>query len=281
MGGLVWLASYPKSGNTWTRSFLHSLLNRNQDVPYDINNMQHKTAWDSSYHWYKPFLNKRPNECTNEEIARVRMQANQHMADAASDGLLFVKTHNAMVAHCNTPMINSAVTAGAVYIIRNPLDVVVSYSHHLGFDIDKTIAFMATSGRLIVSSDRMVYDLQGSWSEHVFSWTRKPNPALYLMRYEDMLGEPEKTFAGMVDFLQIECERADVANAIHASTFEKLQKMEAESGFREKPDSAKSFFRKGEVGQWETALTKAQVRKVVANHREQMERFGYLPEGYE
>ena len=280
MGGLVWLASYPKSGNTWTRNFLHNLLNRNEGT-HDINKMQQKTAWDSSYHWYKPFLDKKPDEGSTAEIAAARMQANQNMADAAGDGLLFVKTHQAMLAdHDGIPTINAKVTAGAVYIIRNPLDVVISYSHHLGFSIDETIAFMGTQGRVISASDTMVYDLQGSWSEHVFSWTKKSNPALYIMRYEDMINFTEKTFTGLTNFLQIECEAQDIRNAIQASSFEKLQKMEIESGFREKPDTAKTFFRKGEVDQWKTELSDSQIKQVIADHREQMERFGYLPENY-
>jgi len=280
MGGLVWLASYPKSGNTWTRNFLHNLLNKNSDTPHNINQMQHKTAWDSSYHWYKPFLTKKPDQCSYEEMARVRMQANQYMADVAGKGLLFVKTHNAMVAHCGVPMINSKVTAGAVYIIRNPLDVVVSYSHHLGIDIDQTITFMATHGKVISGSDRMAYDLQGSWTEHVLSWTRKPNSSLHIVRYEDMSRETEKTFSELVGFLQILCEPMEITNAIQASTFEKLQKMESDSGFREKPDTAKSFFRKGEVDQWKTVLTREQIHRVIEDHGEQMKHFDYLPEGY-
>jgi len=280
MGGLVWLASYPKSGNTWTRNFLHNLLNRNEGT-HDINKMQQKTAWDSSYHWYKPFLSKKPNECTTAEIATARMQANQSMAEAAGDGLLFVKTHQAMLAdHGGIPTINPKVTAGAVYIIRNPLDVVVSYSHHLGFSIDETIAFMGVQGKVISASDTMAYDLQGSWSEHVFSWTKKLNPALHIMRYEDMINFTEKTFTGLTDFLQIECEAQDIRNAIQASSFEKLQQMENEAGFREKPDTAKVFFRKGEIDQWKTELSETQIKQVIADHREQMERYGYLPSRY-
>ena len=156
MGKLVWLASYPKSGNTWTRNFLHNLLGSEQEEEtHDINSMNKKTSWDSGWHWYKPFLpegRKSFQECTRREISNARMRANQHIANSISpQGLVFVKTHNAMVLDCDVPMINNEVTASAVYIIRNPLDVAISYSHHLNFTIDQTIKYMAVKGVMSIS----------------------------------------------------------------------------------------------------------------------------------
>jgi len=280
MGGLVWLASYPKSGNTWTRNFLHTLLGEQSSVAHDINKMQERTAWDSSYRWYKPFLDSKTfDQCTMERIASVRMQANALMAESAGDGLLFVKTHNAMMSdHENIPLINPKVTAGAVYIIRNPLDVAISYSHHLNFSIDKTIQFMALSKAFIPHSDKMAYEFQGSWSEHVSSWTKKANPALHIMRYEDLQQNPLNTFSQLVNFLRIETTDTKIAATIDASSFDKLKEMEEKHGFSEKPDHAQRFFRKGQINEWRNVLSKRQVRELVAAHGEQMERFGYLPE---
>jgi hypothetical protein len=280
MGGLVWLASYPKSGNTWTRNFLHTLLSDEATVTHDINSMQSKTSWDSSYRWYKPFLNgKKFMDCSMAELAAVRMQANAYMAEAAGNGLLFVKTHNAMMSdHGGVPLINAKVTAGVVYIIRNPLDVVISYSHHNSMSIDKTLEFMARSSAVMPLSEKMAYELQGSWSEHVMSWTRKPNPALHIMRYEDMQQDTLGTFIKLVKFLRIDVNEKKIAQAIDASSFNKLKQMEELSGFKEKPDKAKEFFRKGEVGEWRTVLNKRQIQEIVHAHGEQMQRFGYLPE---
>ena len=52
MAGIIWLASYPKSGNTWLRAFLHNLL-RDPGRPYDINKLTDVTAGESQASWYQ------------------------------------------------------------------------------------------------------------------------------------------------------------------------------------------------------------------------------------
>ncbi|MCH8208191.1 MAG: sulfotransferase domain-containing protein [Nitrospinae bacterium] len=279
MGGLVWLASYPKSGNTWTRNFLHNILRGDGEGSFDINKMNTLTTWDSGMQWYKPLLDKPLEDCTKEEVAAVRIQANQRMADATPD-LVFVKTHNAMVADRGVPMVNSKVTAGAVYIVRNPLDVAISYSHHLNKTIDETINFMNLVGFQSQNRDKMAYEVQSSWLEHVYSWTRKENPSLFVMRYEDMLVNPLKEFGKLIKFLRIRTPRRVLEEAIEASSFKKLKEQEDEKGFGEKPKDAKSFFRTGKSDQWKDTLNKDQIEEIIRVNREQMARFHYLPQGY-
>lgn len=104
MGGIVWIASYPKSGNTWTRNFLHNLIKGDAD----INKMDRLTTWDSFDAWYRPFLPRPLAQCSKEEVAAVRHHANRRIAESTRD-FVFVKTHNAMVADRGTTMINPSV----------------------------------------------------------------------------------------------------------------------------------------------------------------------------
>jgi hypothetical protein len=275
MGGLVWVASYPKSGNTWTRTFLHNLLRGE----VDINRMNLLTTWDSRKVWYQQLLESPLKDCTKDEVAAVRLQANQHIADQTDD-MVFVKTHNAMVADRGTPMINPKVTAGAIYIVRNPLDVAISYSHHLSKSIDETIKLMNLQGMQNQNSEKMAYEVQGAWWENVYSWTRKTNPALFVMRYEDMLEKPLTIFSDLARFLMLKVSRKQVEDAIEASSFERLKSQEDEHGFMEKPEKAKRFFREGSKDQWQNVLSKSQVDAVINANRVQMARFRYLPYGY-
>jgi hypothetical protein len=106
---------------------------------------------------------------------------------------------------------------------------------------------------------------------------RAPHPAIYVMRYEDMLAEPEKTFGGLARHLLLDPTPAQLREAIERSSFDKLKEQEDKEGFREKPKQAERFFREGRAGQWKEVLTKEQVDRIVRDHGEQMRRFGYLP----
>ena len=276
MGGIVWLASYPKSGNTWVRAFLHNLIFATEES-YDINKINLLSVGDSATEWYSEFLIKPCKDWGIEETAAARPRVHAKIA-GLTDGLIFVKTHNALVTHAGTPMVTPELTAGAIYIIRNPLDTVVSMSHYFDIDLDSAIAILNQSFEARPGDKKVVYQMWGSWSENVASWTRKIDPSLFVMRYEDLLLDPMVPFSALVEFLYLCPTRRELEKAISNSSFDKLQEQEQESGFTEMPSSSGSFFRKGVAGQWKDALTKDQVRAIVNAHYEQMSRFGYLPD---
>ena len=115
-----------------------------------------------------------------------------------------------------------------------------------------------------------------SWSTHVLSWVEAPGFSVCVLRYEDMKHDPVDVFERAVRFSGLEYGRKDILNAVEASSFEKLQRQEKEEGFKEKSPSSEMFFRKGEVGSWREELTEKQAGRVIQNHREIMERFGYI-----
>ncbi len=278
--GIVWIASYPKSGNTWTRAFLHNLiriLSGEAEGAHSINAMNEYSTWDISLELFKEVLNKDPHEVDRAEIAAARPRVQEIVAER-TEGLSFVKTHNAVMIDRGVPTINSAVTSGAIYIVRNPLDVAISYSHHMGRSIDEAIDQMEQKGLETRLTEKSVYEVYGSWSEHVLSWTRKPNRAVYVMRYEDMIADPEAVFGNLARHLLMLPRPQQLAEAIELSSFERLQKQESEEGFRERPKVSKQFFREGRSDQWKTVLTRSQIRRIVSVHQVQMRRFGYLPE---
>jgi hypothetical protein len=274
MGKIIWLASYPKSGNTWLRAFLHNLM-RNAKEPYDINQLTHFTQSDSQMSWYN-MLDPRPgDQITKEEIAALRPRVHEAMVKSFPDSV-FVKTHNALLEDRGYPMITMSCTAGAIYVVRNPLDVVISHSHHYGLSIGDSIVAMNTPGLRGENDKVHSYEVHGSWSEHVASWTQAPSPGLHVVRYEDMLERPLKTFGGVVAFLHLKVPRDRLERAIKLSSFRVLQEQEKRHGFKERSGGEK-FFRAGTAGQWRRMLSPQQVEALTAVHREQMARFGYWP----
>jgi hypothetical protein len=278
--GIVWIASFPKSGNTWARTFLHNLarIRSGEAGEQDINQMSRFSTWDLDKRIYAKYLGFEPdNEKHRKEIAAIRHRVHQHIADSA-DGLVFVKTHNAMLMDRGHSAINFAVTAGAVYVVRNPLDVAISYGHHMGKPVDIAIEMMAMPDMETDGSDRATYEVYGSWSRHVWSWTRTPHRAVLVMRYEDMLADPTRTFGGLARHLLLDPTPDQLREATELPSFERLQAQERERGFRERPEGSDgNFFREGRAGQWKEWLTQAQVDRIVRDHGEQMRRFGYLP----
>lgn len=277
MGRLIWLASYPKSGNTWMRAFLHNLL-RNPPKPAGINELDQFCLSESKPHWYLPYTAGRPTESLSlAEIMAIRPRVQQDMTRAFPDSV-FVKTHNFLGESHGYPLVNQAVTAGAIYIVRNPLDVTLSAADHFGLTIDQAIDFMALPGAATVNDARNVPEVLGSWSMHVKSWTQQPHPALLVLRYEDMLTRPADSFGRVISFLRLPPDRARLDRALRFSSFKELSKQEKKGGFRERSQNSRSFFRVGKPDQWREALTQDQIARIVERHGEQMRRFGYVPE---
>ena len=276
MGKILWLASYPRSGNTWVRALLHNLLRR-PATAYDINRLQDFTLIDSQARWYRVFDPRPCEELTKEEVAALRPRVHEAMTRAFPDTVL-VKTHNALVEDRGTPMISLEHTAGAIYIVRNPLDVAVSYSHHFGVPLADAVAAMNRPGNQSVANQpQFVYELHGSWSENVRSWTATPSPGLHVVRYEDLLRAPERTVAGIAAFLGLSVVPDQICCVVEFSSFAVLQQQEARHGFRERSLKAAEFFRAGEVGQGRRLLPANLIESLVALHQEQMARFGYWP----
>ena len=277
MGAIIWLASYPKSGNTWMRVFLHNLL-RNPRAPADINSLNQFCLGEDGASYYNS-LDPRPlSSLTSAEIMALRPKVHELLTQASPDSV-FVKTHNLLGEAEGAPLVNMDCTAGAIYLLRNPLDVAVSYAHHFGVAFDEAIDHLDFPGAGTQTSDMSARQFYGTWSMHVASWTQVPFPARHIVRYEDMIEKPQETFRGVANFLGLDPPPERLERAISHSSFDQLRTQETQAGFVERSQHSR-FFRSGTVGQWRDALSEAQVARLVDGHREQMARFNYLPEGY-
>jgi hypothetical protein len=275
MGQVVWIASYPKSGSTWLRAFLHNYV-RDPAEPHDINSLMELTTGESSAARYRAHDSRPASRYSIADVQRMRPLVHRDLA-AAHPGLVFVKTHNALLVVEGVQTITRDVTAAAIYILRDPRDVAISYSRHLGRSIDETIGIMADVEAATGGSDEKVYERLSSWSAHVHFWTRRPHPELHVLRYEDMLAAPEAAFGGLIRFLGQEPPPERLARAVSFSDFAVLRAQEKARGFIERPARSRSaFFRMGNSGQWREVLSPAQAARIERDHGAVMRRFGYL-----
>ncbi len=276
MTDILWIASYPKSGNTWVRAFLHNYLLRTTE-PQDVNNLQHNYR-DAAFNWYEPHTEKRkPGNLNPAEVMALRSKVQRDLA-ATMDGSVLVKTHVPRIKYLGHDLIDAKLTAGALYVTRNPLDICVSLAKFWNWGIDRTIEAMAAKDFGGNPISTLVHDHIGTWSEHVFSWMTWNHPGFIATRYEDLLDDPNMWFGRLAGFLEGgQPDMARVKKAVGFSSFDTLKSMEEKDGFGEASAKDRPFFRQGRAGGWREVLSTAQVDKVVAAHGETMGNFGYLP----
>ena len=275
MGQLVWIASYPKSGSTWVRAFLHNYI-RQPDTPYDINSLTDLTAADSNAERYQRYDPRPAAHYTIADVQRMRPLVHRDLTGLDST-LVFVKTHSALLQVEGAPLITPEVTAGAIYIVRDPRDIAVSYSRHWGRSIDATIAFMADPEAATGGTEARVYERHSSWSVHVHFWTRHPNPRLHVMRYEAMVANPEESFGALISWLGQDPPPDRLRRAVRFSALDGLRAQEQAKGFVERPAEATGpFFGTGQPGRWRSVLSPAQQARIERDHAAMMQQFGYL-----
>ncbi|WP_373088253.1 sulfotransferase domain-containing protein [Sneathiella sp.] len=276
MGDIVWLASYPKSGNTWARTFLHNLF-VNRDQPADLAELKKFPLGDGSKIWFERASGKKIAELSEADITALIPKVHRLYTRTRPD-TVFVKTHSAVRLIDGVPLITPNVTAGALYFIRNPLDISLSFADHFGLSIDETIERMNDPDTATAESEDKVREYIGSWSNHAKSWLSDSNKSrVHVMRYEDMLYKPEKTFGAMAKYLGVRPTRERLKKAIRFSSFKVSRKLEEEKGFSEKSGDSQRFFRVGKAGQWKTQLSPAQVERIIEANYDMMKQFKYLP----
>jgi hypothetical protein len=277
MAGIIWLASYPKSGNTWVRMFLENLLGESDD-PIDINARKNYGTGDSLAIWYSRFTDKPIAILDRAAVDVLRPRVHQFLT-TLSVGAVVIKTHNALIEENGVPLISPEYTAGAIYLVRNPLDVSLSSAHHFGITINRAIRSMANRRAATSTSAAQVYSVYSSWSEHVESWTATPHPGLLVVRYEDMLDEPDETFGRIARHVGKGEDPGAVARAHEHTQIDRQKGQESGKRFNEAV-KGRSFFRDGRAEQWRTKLSRSQVQRIMRDHGATMARLGYIPEGY-
>lgn len=291
MSRIVWLASYPKSGNTWLRLLLANL---GTEAPVDINALPDLGGIASARHRFDDFMLFPSGLLTHEECDRLRPRLYEAIAGgerpdmeegAAREAemrfgdLRFIKTHDAWTHTTDGEPILGA-GARAILIVRDPRDVAPSLAHHRGQTIDQSIRFMADPHAAFCGmTDRQHNQLRQQlpgWSGFNRSWLEQRAIPLHLLRYEDLHVDPLDAISRAFAFAGLAVAPVQVEKAAGFASFAALQAQEREKGFREAPTGRKgAFFRRGEAEAWREELTASQIARIEHDHGEMMDRLGY------
>ncbi len=275
---MIWLASYPKSGNTWLRAMLTALcLSPGEDLVLDKlvgrANLFDRQSIDD-------FAAVNSSELSVREVTPILSRYFSSVA-ARLEPPAFFKTH----AACLDPGGGRAsfpadTIAGAVYLVRDPRDVAVSYAHHDGLDLDVVIARMADSeAKFEYWPDRCsenVPQVMSTWSEHLRSWITNPDFPVLGLRYEDMLDDPLDALKRVAQFCGLDCRQEALERAVRLTDFSRLRQLEQESRFTSKPKQDRAFFRSGQSGDWRKKLNSVQISQIERDHAGVMKLWGYI-----
>ena len=287
----IWLASYPKSGNTWFRALLANLRS-GADEPADINDMTEAGGIASARAPFDANLLIESGLLTHEEADKLRPRLYELLAggtdhlDDETDLVgrtRFRKVHDAyaLTGKGEALLAGARGASGAIVIVRDPRDIAPSLANHMRTGLDPAIEFMADPASAFcggrAGQPNQLRQRLFDWSGHVSSWLDQTDIPTHLVRYEDLQTDTVGVLAGALAFAGESASGHDIRRAVEHASFAELQRQERERGFREapRPHGPTPFFRRGDAGAWREELTTEQTARIEAQHAAMMGRLGY------
>jgi hypothetical protein len=289
----VWLASYPKSGNTWFRMLVANLV-ATDGKPVDINNLPVRGGHANARGPFDYLTLIDSSLLTHDEIDCLRPRVYEELASGAEDDeydavrdtppIRFVKIHD---AYALTPK-GEPLLAGrrgadaAILIVRDPRDVAPSLANHNGSTIDQAIAAMNNQKSAASAGTKTLYpqlrQRQQGWSGHAETWLDQTDIPVHVIRYEEMRADAFGTFRRALEFAghPASDDPDTIRRAVDFADFAELRRQELDKGFSETPRRPDViFFRRGEAGAWRDELSAEQVARIETAHAPMMRRLGY------
>tara|TARA_B100001057_G_scaffold4212_1_gene3795 strand:+ start:2087 stop:2923 length:837 start_codon:yes stop_codon:yes gene_type:complete len=277
---IIWLSSYPKSGNTWVRSFLNSLLYIDNHSS-DINDLKIR-----SFPNRKDLINLTTNIEDINDIIKHTLSAQSYLNQDKK--IKFLKTHSANWRSNKYSFTDEKNTSSVIYIVRDPRNIVTSINNHFSFNnIEKALDFMKDENKVIGNKNSKnevdILTVLSSWSNHYKSW-KKIEKQYLLIKYENLLNNPKNEFQKITNFLiknhKFKINENEIVKSIENNNFENLRKQERLNGFGEavknKNGEPKTFFNLGPSNNWETILDPKIRQEIEKSFQNEMEELGYL-----
>jgi aryl sulfotransferase len=288
----IWLASYPKSGNTWFRMMLAN-LSAKDGKPIDINDPPGLGPHACAREPFERLLLIDTSLLTHDEIDCLRPRVYEEMARGGIDRseapvdqpVRYILVHDAYeLTSKGEPLLAGPRGAnGTILIVRDPRDVASSLANHLRVSVDEAIEHMDDTRQARIAPGRLhrlFRQRSLGWSAHALSWLEQTDIPICIVRYEDLKADTLGVFSRALEFAGEPAGAAEIRQAVAFADFGELRRQEQENGFRESPqEPGGPFFRRGDAGAWRDELSAEQIARIEASHAPMMRRLGYGPQG--
>ena len=276
---IIWIASYPKSGNTYIRSFIASYyFSKKGKFEFDLllNILQFPSVKFSKKNIY------------SEKEASDNWIYNQNQF-FAGDKINFIKTHNSIEKFKDNQFTSSDQTLGAIYIVRDPRNLITSLMHHYSLDYDEAYSKLTNENASLLEkpkdNDHSNFTFLGSWSNHYKSWKNSKDFKTLFIKYEDLQNNKYDTFRRIIQFIndlkgdQSSINEKKFLNSINSTNFSNLKNKEENEGFEEsvysKSGQKKRFFNLGFDNRWQKILPKNILSKLNKSLQNELNDLGY------
>ena len=276
---IIWLASYPKSGNTLLRSILATYFFSNDGV-FNFKHLYKIGQFPSLIHFERLGLDTSDNDQIYKNIIKA-----QELINGNSKDLKFFKTHSAFAKINNNDFTDLKNTLGAIYIVRDPRNVVTSFAHHYQVDIDEATKCLMNEKFWNYKNEKVPKTFLSSWSQNYNSWKNLNEKALFV-KYEDLIKNKKTVLIKVFNFfkslgVKIELDMIKLNKIIKSTEFEKMKDMESKESFREsiidkETGKKRPFFNLGPQNDWKKILGKYNKEKIEKAFEKEMLELGYL-----
>ena len=261
---IFWIASYPKSGNTWLRALISSYY-YSEDGKFDENIISRIGQFPEKRH----FTSFDYDQNVVTDTARFWLKAQEKIN--LDKKLNFFKTHNAFGSVNNNPFTDAKNSIGALYVVRDPRNVITSLKNHYELNNDQALKWMQNENNYIYDVHRFKQDgysdfqFISSWITNYKSWKVQKKIPIKIIKYEELLGETFIVFKDVIEFINKtsgnneKINKDKLKNAVNSTLFDKLKNREEKNGFSEAITSKTSnkkipFFYLGPKNDWKKIL---------------------------